>query len=409
MHSKFKSDDTRLRVLFFDHVASLSGAEVALFNLIRHMDFSTICPIVVLGEEGLLADRLRSVVEVHILPMRAAVRQARKDSLGATSLLSFSAVRGAIRFILQLSRFIRTNNIDLVQTNSLKSDILGACAARLAGTPVVWYVRDRITPDYLPPNVARAFRWLSIWLPHFIITDSHAVARTLPEKSSRRIRVVHEGTPYEEFSTHRSTASTEHSRSGPVVGLVGRISPWKGQDIFIRAAGLLSGKYPQAQFRIIGAALFEEAAFEKSLHVLVEELGLQHAFTFTGFRSDIHQAISELDVLVHASTRPEPFGQVIIEGMAAGKPVVATNAGGVPEIVEDGVTGLLVPMGDEISMAAGIDRLLTNPQAARQMGLRGQRHVAENFGIDKTVNGVMLAYEQVTQRSLQRAVTPQLS
>jgi glycosyltransferase involved in cell wall biosynthesis len=188
-----------------------------------------------------------------------------------------------------------------------------------------------------------------------------------------------------------------------VVGLVGRISFWKGQDIFIRTAGLLRDKYPSAEFRIIGAALFDEAEFERGLHTLVQQLGLKDFVVFTGFRHDIQQAMSELDVLVHASTKPEPFGQVIIEGMAAGKPVVATNAGGVPEIIEDGVTGFLVPMCDVDAMASAVDRLLGDPQMARSMGRRGQVHVAENFSIQRTVDGVMDCYRYLTRRTLEGA------
>jgi glycosyltransferase involved in cell wall biosynthesis len=386
--------------MFLDHVASLGGAEVALFNLIRHFDFNIIQPIVVVGEEGLLAERLRSIVEVHVLPMSAEVRTARKDNLGAKSLFLGSAIFAAIRYVRRLIRFIRSHNIDLVHTNSLKSDILGACAARLTAKPVIWHVRDRITPDYLPSGVATTFRMLSRWLPNMIIADSKAVAATLSEVPTKRIHIVHEGTPHEEFERHSQTSSVRVHNGNPVIGLVGRISPWKGQDIFVRAAAIVRHKHPEARFRIIGSALFGESTFEQKLQVLVEELDVAPIVEFAGFRNDIHVAIAELDILVHASTRPEPFGQVIIEGMAAGKPVVATNAGGVPEIIEDGVTGYLVPMSDAESMARVINELLDDPQAAFATSVRGQRHVAMNFSITKTVDGVVTAYRQLLKISL---------
>ena len=397
MNSHSKASDCRLRVLFFDHVASLSGGEIALFNLIRHLDLNLIDPVVVLGEEGALADRLRSVVEVHILPLRADVRQARKDDLGAQSIFSAAALREVVRYVRELAGFMRQHHIDLLHTNSLKSDLLGSLAAKLTRTPVIWHVRDRITPDYLPSRVARTFRWLGRWLPDLIIADSHAVAATLSRHPSKRIHVVHEGTPHEEFVPHSQSGASGRSDDTQIIGLVGRISPWKGQDIFLRAAGMLRRKYPAARFHIIGAALFDESEFEQKLHKLADDLDLGEALTFAGFRNDIHQAIAELDVLVHASTRPEPFGQVIIEGMAAAKPVVATNAGGVREIVEDGVTGFLVPMSDPERMAEAIDRLLGDPGMAHAMGLRGQAHVTQNFSIGKTVRGVLAAYHQVVR------------
>ncbi len=393
MELNYEAGDGRLRVLFFDHVATLSGAEVALLNLIRYIDRGIVTPIVVLGEEGTLADRLRSVAEVHILPMRENVRTARKDDLGTRSLFSITALGGTVRYIARLARFIRQHRIDLLHANSLKADIIGACAARLTGIPVIWHVRDRITSDYLPSSVAAMFRFLSRWLPNMVIADSHAVAATLSPSPSKGIRVVHEGTPHEEFARLSHGAGSNRGGATQIIGLVGRISPWKGQDIFIRAAALVRQEFPNTQFRIIGAALFDESEFESELHRIAGDLGLgTDTLVFTGFRHDIHEAIAELDVLVHASTRPEPFGQVIIEGMAAAKPVVATNAGGVPEIIEHGVTGYLVPMSDVKGMAEAIITIMGNPAAAQEMGLRGQAHAKQNFSIQKTVEGVLAAY-----------------
>ena len=118
---------------------------------------------------------------------------------------------------------------------------------------------------------------------------------------------------------------------------------------------------------------------------LAQSLELGDAVEFTGFRSDVPELIANLDILVHASTTGEPFGQVVVQGMAAGKPVVATNGGGVPEIVVDGLTGLLVPMSDADAMAAAICHLLSKPALARQMGLMGRQRVLEHFTIDHTI------------------------
>ena len=312
-------------------------------------------------------------------------------------------MREIVRYVRELAVFMRRRHIDLLHTNSLKSDLIGSLAGKLTRTPVIWHVRDRITPDYLPPRVALTFRLLSRWLPDLIIADSHAVAATLSRRPSKRIHVVHEGTPHEEFALHSQPGAQGRSDDTQNIGLVGRISPWKGQDIFLRAAGMLRRKYPAARFHIIGAALFDESEFEQKLHKLADDLDLGEALTFAGFRNDIHQAIADLDVLVHASTRPEPFGQVIIEGMAAAKPVVATNGGGVREIVEDGVTGFLVPMSDPERMAEAIDRLLADPNMAHAMGLRGRAHVTHNFSIGKTVRGVLAAYHQVARVPMRSA------
>ena len=176
-------------------------------------------------------------------------------------------------------------------------------------------------------------------------------------ETGRRMRVVHDGVTAAAFVESQTRAS-----EFTVIGLVGRIAQWKGQEIFIRAAAGVLSRFPNCRFRIIGAALFSEQDYERRIRQLAGELGIAHSVEFTGFRQDVFTAISELDILVHASITGEPFGQVIVEGMAAGKPVVATAGGGVPEIVQDGLTGLLVPMGDPQGMARAICRLLENPR-----------------------------------------------
>ena len=190
-------------------------------------------------------------------------------------------------------------------------------------------------------------------------------------------------------------AETRDSRSLCRVGLVGRISPWKGQHIFIQAAALVNQRFPHARFFIIGAALFGEDQYEQEVRQLPRQLGIHENVEFSGFRKDIGRAIAELDLLVHASTIGEPFGQVIIEGMAAGKPVVATNGGGVPEIVEDGRTGILVPMADIEAMASAICRILSDPASAKAMGLRARQSVADHFTIEQTARRVEAVYAEL--------------
>src|SRR6185312_485761 len=203
----------------------------------------------------------------------------------------------------------------------------------------------------------------------------------------KRSTTVHDGTHVDEIGLQQDR------RSGPIrIGLVGRICSWKGQHIFLRAAARVHKQYPYAEFVIIGSALFDEQKYEQELHQLTNELAINSVVHFAGFRTDVQAAIAELDVLVHASTIGEPFGQVIIEGMAAGKPVVATNGGGVPEIVQDDDTGILVPMGNADPMADAICRLLANPTLAKEMGRRGRQRVINQFTVGHTARRVEDVY-----------------
>jgi len=393
------------RVLFVDHTAAISGGEIALANLVHHLDSRKVKGIVVLGADGPLVDRLRPAAEVHILPLSSSIATQKKDLLGFRSLFRIKDAFVLVRYIWRLSRFIREHKIDVIHYNSLKADIIGGIAGRVTMRRVVWHVRDRIDDDYLPRSVVRIFRFLSHVIPHYVIANSAATLRTLHLSSSAlatsipsgvemsgNVAIVHDGT------TAVETSSTPRNDSVFRIGLIGRISPWKGQHIFIQAAALVNKRFPKARFVIIGAALFGEEQYDKEVRQLPQELGIEHIVEFAGFCKDINLALSNLDLVVHASTKGEPFGQVIIEGMAAGKPVVATNGGGVPEIVEDGKTGILVPMGDATAMAEAICQILESPGRAREMGRKGRDRVAAHFTMDQTARRVEAVYEEMFRR-----------
>ena len=140
--------------------------------------------------------------------------------------------------------------------------------------------------------------------------------------------------------------------------------------------------------------MFGEDEYEKTIRQMVIDLGLQENVEFTGYVTDVPDRVGKLDVLVHASTTGEPFGQVVIEGMVAGKPVIATRGGGVVEIVEDGITGILVPMADASAMADALKRLLSDPAFAAAMGLRGRVRVLQHFTIEQTANKVHEIYSE---------------
>ncbi len=391
------------RVLYIDHTAEIGGGEIALLNLVRNIDPNRITPIVLLFADGPLVQKIRPYAETHILELEAGVAKIRKDSLGWRSLVKVKSLWTTLRHVLLVRRFAKKEQIDIIHTNSLKSDIIGGLAARLANIPVIWHVRDRIEPDYLPSSVVKVFRFLCRMIPNFVIANSSATLGTLHLMGKRGglaiasgidlesyIGVVHDGCEIQKLP-----GPSYRKKNEVRIGLIGRISPWKGQHIFIQAASLLHAHYPHAKFEIIGAPLFSEREYEQELHELCDRLGLREAVVFVGFVEKVSARVAELDVVVHASTVGEPFGQVIIEGMAEQKPVVATNGGGVPEIVLHGETGLLVPMGDARAMADAIEFLLKNPEAASEMGARGRERALSHFTIQMTARKVEGVYQEL--------------
>jgi glycosyltransferase involved in cell wall biosynthesis len=392
-----------IRVLFFDHTAALGGGEIALMNLVRHLDPKKVKPVIVLGADGPLAERLGPAIETYILPLSPNVAAIRKDTLDISTLFRIPQLFTVFTYARHLARFIREHNIDLVHTNSLKADIIGGIAGRFARRPVVWHIRDRVEDDYLPAPVVRLFRFLCGVIPAYVIANSAATLRTLHLSTRNHSSSIPSGVDLDLKTAVVGDRTQSIAPSGDRnsdleifrIGLIGRISPWKGQHIFLQAADQVHCRFPKARFVIIGAALFGEDGYERRVRQLSAQLGLEEVVEFAGFRPDVQRAIAELDLVVHASTTGEPFGQVIIEGMAAGKPVVATNGGGVPEIIEDGQTGILVPMDDAPALAEAICSVLADPEKAKAMGARARQRVMDHFTAKETARRVQAVYEEI--------------
>lgn len=377
-------------VLYLDHTAKLGGGEIALLDLICALDPARYRAVVVLAADGPLADRLRAAgIDTRIVPLDAAVLNTRKDSLGGGSLLHLRSAWACFRYALTLARLARALRANIIHTNSLKSDLYGGLAGRLAGIPVVWHVRDRIDAQYLPPQVASLFRRLSRVLPHAIIANSDSTLKTLRPRRRQPAAVVYSGV------AALPTLTARRPSAPPTISLVGRLASWKGQHIFIQAAALVLAEFPDTRFQIIGAPLFGEDAYAQTLHQSVAVLGLTRQILFLGFRDDVPALLADTDIVAHASTLGEPFGQVIVQGMAAGKPVVATDGGSLREIVIPGETGLLVPMGDASAMALAFSELLMNPALARKMGEAGRRRVRERFTLTQSVHALESIYTRL--------------
>ena len=379
---------TAVRVVYVDHCARLSGGELALLRLLRAL--VEVDAHVILGEDGPLVRRLiEEGISVEVLPMGAVARDVHRERVTPWTVSSKVVLQTSL-YAAALARRLRRLRPDLVHTNSLKSALYGGVAGRLAGVPVVWHIRDRIADDYLPAAAVRLVRAAARRLPTAIIANSRTTLATVSESGALHAVVaspleVHESARIQEPRAVRSDIFR--------VGMVGRLAPWKGQHVFLDA---FSQAFAHGSERavIIGAALFGEDWYEAELKRRLDVLGLDGRVAFTGFREDMRNALDEMDVLVHASVTPEPFGQVIVEGMAAGLPVVATAAGGPAEIIQDGVNGLLYPPGDAEALAARLRGLSKDARLRARLGAAAHEST-KGFTPEAAAAKVMQVYERV--------------
>jgi glycosyltransferase involved in cell wall biosynthesis len=358
--------DNRLKVVYVDHVARMSGGEIALLRLLPHLD--RVNPHVILAEDGPLAGELQRVgVSVEVLPLADASRSLRKARVRAGG-VSPAAAAATAAYVLRLASRLRRLAPQLVHTNSLKAGVYGSVAARLAGVPVVWHVRDRIADDYLPSPAVWLIRSMTRHLATAVVANSRATMATLQTGSDPT--VIYSVVPE---VMHRVAPIGRVNGRPMTYGIVGRLAPWKGQHLFLKA---FARAFPDGAERavVVGGALFGEDEYARELPGLARRLGIGERVEFRGHRPDVWTELSRLDVLVHASITPEPFGQVILEGMAADVPVIAARAGGPEEILRDEVTGVLYRPNDEGELAAAMLRL-RDPGLRARLGASAREEV----------------------------------
>jgi len=295
-------------------------------------------------------------------------------------------------------RIIRENKIDLVHTfgdlHRGKSEIV---AAKIAGIPCITH-RQKYSDYTRFDTLFAGFVDINIY-----ISNDVAEYHIAQGESRAKGKIIHNWVNLSDFKQSYDVLQVRKEfdcmPDQMLVGLVARLDWWKGHEFFLEAMSEIVNKNYNIKGLIIGG--LAEINYDRNkrylemLHVMVKSLGLGENIIFTGHRRDVPHLIAALDVVVHASSTPEPFGVVIIEGMAASKPVVATAAGGVLDIIEDGVNGLLVPCKDSKAMAGAIIKLLSDRDKAQQIGLAAYRRVADKFTLQKKVAAVQKLYDSI--------------
>ncbi|WP_138494614.1 glycosyltransferase family 4 protein [Paenibacillus pinistramenti] len=373
-----------IKVAYIDHTAKWSGGEVALFNLLTNVG-KEVQPLVILAEEGALADKLRERgIDVRVVPLDERVRTRGRNALSPG--IAGAALK-LLRYGRQLAPLLKEEKVACVHTNSLKSALYGAVAAKSAGVPLIWHIRDHIGAPYLKPVVAKAIRLMSRSLPNGVIANSNSTLNALELPKSKKTLVV-----YSAFAKAISDCPPARPDDQTFnVLLVGRLAHWKGQHVLLEAAKSFKDD-PRVKFWLAGDALFGEEAYKDQLLDYMQFNRLNNVFML-GHVEDVQSLMASADLLVHTSITPEPFGQVIVEGMAAGLPVIASNEGGPVEIVVPGQTGLLIEPGKPEVLADAVRWMLDHPEERELMGQKGIQRVKERFVIENTVKDIVEYYQ----------------
>ena len=372
------------RVLFLSHAGVLGGAELSLLDLARGLGARA---RVTLFQDGPFRERLDAAgVGVGVVPASAGMLGVGR---GGGALSSIRSVPGVLRQVRAVARQACAS--DVLYANSQKAFVVAALAGPLARRPVVWHLRDLLTAEHFGATHRRLVVALANGLAARVIANSAATAAAFVEAGGRpgKVRVVHNGIasgPFDAVTEAdvRQTRAALGLGPGPVVGVFSRLAPWKGQHVLIDALPRLPG----VQALFVGEALFGEDAYAAGLHARAAALGVADRVVFAGFRADVPALMAACDVVAHTSVAAEPFGRVVVEGMLAARPVVASDAGGVREIVDDGRTGRLVRPGDPAALADAVAALLARPGEARRMAAAGRDAARARFSVGAMVAAV---------------------
>ena len=342
------------------------------------------------GGERHLVDLSRALVdrghEVYVATVSDSPLSAELSFLQEASTFEL-ARRNYLKNLTGLARFIRRQNIEIVHAHAARDYHLAALAVRKASQGRLVLTRHVLFPlrsinKRLLSGAAR------------VIAVSEAVAESLRQNGvieSSKISVVHNGIDIDRFER-----SIERDSNAPiVVGTIGHLAPIKGHDVFVRAAKLVSARRPDVQFVVIGEDKSPDRGYRKILESLITELGLNSTVAMPGWQDDISSALQSLTLFVSAA-RSEPFGLSIVEAMASGLPVVAASSEGAKEIIEDGVSGKLVPVDDAESLAKAINNLLDNPAERSRLAHNAQL-AAQRFSLARMATDTERVYQEVLE------------
>lgn len=392
------SDNRKSKILFFDHSPIMSGAEYSLLDILQGLKNKPVDYCLLTIRDSKLIKQTNDIgIETIEISLPERLLYINKNDFQKQPCKIIQSVGSVIKTVIEIYNILRRGKYGAIYTNTLKSHILGGLAGRMAGVKVIWHMRD--IP--IQPRPKRAIQLVSTFIPDKIIAVSEAVGNQF---GGRKVSVIHNGIDAEAIQKKavqempaEIQRTMENSSGGPVIGIVGQIARWKGQDVFLRAAKILAEKLPQAKFLIIGEALFDEKDFRRELNKIVDNNNLQKRVIFTGHLENVYPILKQLDVLVHCSVEPEPFGRVIIEAMALGVPVIATRGGAVEEIITNGENGLIVSPGEQDQLVGAVENILTDKTMRNRIVSNGTIKVQKVFGLREMMDKI---YGLIGQLSL---------
>lgn len=389
------------RIVYIDESQGFGGAVSVLSNVLPLLEPLGFEAEVVLACSDARAQQAMSTksIKMHVLPYRRRARAVserlqrlnRRSRWVKRAYLLLVLVGELVekgRWLIRLNQRLRRIRPDIVHANNgPQYNAAALLLARAMGFRTVVSVRGPDGRTFLAHLAEKS-------CDAEVFVSEH-LRRSMNSKSKRAL-VIYDGLDMHAWSAHQAASSRDGRIS---VGHLGMFTRWKGQEVFLKAAALVAEKQPSVEFYLYGDVITAgQKEYAERLRAIAENSGHAQRIHFMGFQADVPRALGDLDILVHSSTSPEPFGMVVLEGMASGLAVIASDAGGPREIVRHGIDGLLVPPGDPEALADAIVELVQNPSNLISLGRAARQRVAECFTVQRASHQLATMYGELLRK-----------
>lgn len=383
-------DELSKKILYLENGVGFGGAVISLRTYLDHADLDRFPAVLAHSLDDPKFNTFAPGIKKVHLPET-------KNGKGLAANLARKANIDVIQYAIKIARLIRAEKVDcLYLNNDLVTNLSGMIAGRLMRIPVIQHERD------IPSPISRLATSLCSHATR-VLAISAPVRHALEGMGypGERIRMVPEGLDLKLYQPagNEILQKIRHelgvAPTDKMAVLVGMVMDWKGQHVLIDAAPAVLARYPDMKFVIVGESPPGAEDYAAKLREQVLRLGLTGKVLFSGYRSDVPAVMQAADIVVHASTSPEPFGRVVIEGMVMRTPVIATNIGAPPEIIRQGDTGYLVPPGEPAALARTMLHILDQPNHAVEVGENAHREVLRKYSIQRHAALIESVFEEL--------------
>ncbi|MDP2914117.1 MAG: glycosyltransferase family 4 protein [Candidatus Aminicenantes bacterium] len=370
-------------ILFISHSAELNGAELWLLETLKRLDRRSYAPFLIVPRPGPLLDAAADLgLETFVVSMKWWITERSRIWRQPFAWI------WNLKSVKKIAAIIRERSIDLVFTNSAAMNT-GAKAARRMGIPHVWAIHEVLRG----PSPFLRYLFGGRALTRYIVKSSVRVIvnseiTRAAFAGAENVILIHNGVDIQAGDEGRQSSIRRDlgiAADDLVAGIVGKIYEGKGQREAILAVAALSGKYPNLKLLVVGEVRKE--GYYDGLRKIVRENGLEGRVLFVGYHPDLVDILKVMNVLIVASV-VESFGRAALDGMAAGVPVLAVRAGGLPEIIQHGRNGFLIDSREPKEIALALEHLFLNPVEVRLAVEGGWKTVREKFSIARQIEGI---------------------